>query len=149
MKIPRKLLPLAAAASLCLASLAAHGHEYYTKSFVIIHPWAEPTDKDVTSAIISMKIDEVTADDKLITATMPLAAAVELRAAAPKSAAGASALLQEIRIPAGALSELRAEGNHLVLTGLSAPLQWGRSYPMILKFEKSGDVPVMISIGAH
>ena len=43
----------------------------------------------------------------------------------------------------------KAGENHLLLKGLKAPLEWGRSYTMGLKFERAGVINVMVSVGAH
>ena len=42
-----------------------------------------------------------------------------------------------------------AAGVHLVMLDLKSPLQWGRSYPLTLVFEKAGAIDTMLSVGAH
>jgi copper(I)-binding protein len=51
-------------------------------------------------------------------------------------AGGAEAL--SLEIPAGAEIELHEHGPHVRLTGLLAPVQVGRQYPLELTFEHSG-----------
>lgn len=149
MKITHLILTLLAGGSLMSASLTAQAHEYYTRSFVIIHPWALPTDAGSTAAAVYLKIEEISAGDKLIGAHSSLAQSVELVRAPPKGSAAEAAKLTEITIAAGTSVALSEEGAYLKMTQLTAPLLWGRSYPMTLDFEKSGPIPVMISIGAH
>ncbi|WP_445680966.1 copper chaperone PCu(A)C [Radicibacter daui] len=50
-------------------------------------------------------------------------------------------------VPAGT-TELKPGGYHLMLVGLKAALKPGETLPVILHFEKEGDVPVMVSITA-
>lgn len=48
-------------------------------------------------------------------------------------------------VPAGT-TELKPGGYHLMLVGLKAALKPGETLPVILHFEKEGDVPVMVTI---
>ena len=172
---PAGALVFVAAGVFCANALA---HEYYTPSFKIIHPWSEPTLDGQHSGQVYMRFEEVSRDDNLIAAHSPLAERVELRIASDdrstaksenrveiKAAATQHVKIDDkattqvnafadskggsIRVSAGQTTELSAAQNHLVLVGLRAPMQWGRSYPMTLIFEKSGAVNVTVSIGAH
>jgi copper(I)-binding protein len=130
-----------AAAILCTPAI---GHEYYARSFKVIHPWAEPTPAGAKSAEVYMKIEQISEGDRLLSAQTSFAEKVELHAG-PATTAPLSA----IDLPPGPDIDLDAGIGYLRLVNLSAPLQWGRSYPMTLVFEKSGPVDVMISVGAH
>ena len=131
----RHLLLCLGAALLPLAPAMAH--EYYAKTFTIIHPWALPTEAGGNTAAVYLKFEEISAGDRLLAAHAGMAGQVVLRGAAA------------IDLPAGASVELKPGTAYLELTGLKAPLQAGRSYPMTLQFEKSGPIQVMVSIGAH
>lgn len=128
-----------------LACLAAFGgalaHEYYGKSFTLIHPWADPSAPGAARAEVFMNFENVERPDRLLRAASPMAAAVELRGrdgkAAPKG------------IAVGPDTALKPGGARLVLSGLKQPFELGRSYPLTLEFEKSGRMNVMVSIGAH
>ena len=120
-----------------LLTAPAIAHEYYAKSFTIIHPWALPTEAGASTAAVYLKFEEISAGDRLLAAHAAMADNVQLRGVAA------------IDLPAGATVELKPGTAYLELTGLKAPLQWGRSYPMTLQFEKSGPIQVMVSIGAH
>jgi copper(I)-binding protein len=137
-------------AALLLAVLAgsAQSHEYYPAGFRIVHPWADATLPQARSAAVYLRIEEIATDDRLIAAHTPFAGRVELRAGPGPSAVG-QVVLPAIGIAPGEAIELSAAGAHLLLVDLTAPLQWGRSYPMTLEFEKAGPVQVMVSIGAH
>lgn len=130
-----------AAAILCTP---ARAHEYYARSFKVIHPWAEPTPAGVRSAQVFMKIEQISEGDRLLSAQTSLAQKVELHAGPADTAP-----LDAIELPPGPDIDLDAGRGYLQLLNLSTPLQWGRSYPMTLVFEKSGPVDVMISVGAH
>jgi copper(I)-binding protein len=130
-----------AAAMLCTPAI---GHEYYATSFKVIHPWAEPTVPGAKSAEVYMKIEQISEGDQLLSAHTSLAERVELHAGRVTAAP-----LAAITLPPGPDINLDVGRGYLHLVNLTAPLQWGRSYPMTLVFEKSGPVDVMISVGAH
>jgi copper(I)-binding protein len=142
-------LQVALAAALLLPG--AQAHEYYAKSFTVTHPWAMPTELDATSAPVYMRIDDIVDNDRLLSANTNIAERVELRAGAVMDAGtGAdNGLLTAIDLPATGSISLLPETTHLVLVNLAAPLQWQRSYPLTLVFEKAGIIEVMISIGEH
>lgn len=126
----------------------AQAHDYYAKHFHIFHPWADPTEPGVADTSVYVKFDNISADDQLIGAKTILAERVELRAATDPAIAGDDGLLlPHIQLAAGEEVELRPGAVRMVLKGLLLPLQWGRSYPMTLEFEKSGVLFVMVSVG--
>ncbi|MDB5541946.1 MAG: hypothetical protein JWQ89_3673, partial [Devosia sp.] len=55
-----------------------------------------------------------------------------------------------LEIPAGGSVTLTpgGDGYHLMLLGVGAPFKQGECLQLTLKFEKAGDVPVMLNIGA-
>lgn len=150
----RQLLAPASSLILALALLlpAAQAHEYYAKSFTVIHPWALATEPGATSAPVYLHIADIAEDDRLLSANSNIAERVEFRAAAADPAGGHQhhpALLAAIALPAATSVALVAETAHLVLVNLTTPLQWQRSYPLTLVFEKAGTMQVMVSIGEH
>ena len=125
---------------LCLGAAllpTALAHQYYAKSFTIIHPWALPTEAGGNSAAVYLTFEEISAGDRLLATHASMAGQVQLRGAAA------------IDLPAGTTVELKPGTAYLELTALTAPLPRGRTYPMTLQFEKSGTIEVMASIGAH
>jgi copper(I)-binding protein len=51
-----------------------------------------------------------------------------------------------IEIPAGGKVALTPGGLHIMLVGLKAPLATGRSFPLVLRFEKAGEVKVEVKV---
>jgi copper(I)-binding protein len=126
-------------------SVPSYAHEYYADGFTVVHPWGEASDPAVRDAPIFMTIESISKNDRLISAYTSLADRVELRSG-PDAAAPP---LASIAITAGQDRAFKADQAHLLLKGLKAPLEWGRSYSMGLKFERAGVVNVMVSVGAH
>lgn len=52
-----------------------------------------------------------------------------------------------LEIPAGGRAELAPGGYHLMLMGVGTPFKEGECLELTLKFEKAGDVPVVLSVG--
>ena len=149
MKIQKSLSLLSTVAILLMTGQSACAHEYYAKSFKVIHPWALPTDPGASSAKVYVRFEEISASDTLIGAQTSLAERVELISTLNKGADSASSQITRVALPAGETVDLIPDGTYLLLSNLHTPLQWERSYPMTLLFEKSGPIEVVISIGAH
>jgi len=126
-------------------SVPSYAHEYYADGFTVVHPWGEASDPAVRDAPIFMTIESISKSDRLLSAYTSLADRVELRSGPDTGAPP----LASIAIIAGQDMAFKADQAHLLLKGLKAPLEWGRSYSMGLKFERAGVVNVMVSVGAH
>jgi periplasmic copper chaperone A len=123
----------------------AVAHEYFTPGFTFVHPWAEATAPGQLDAPVYFVLDNVTRADTVLRAATPAADSVELRSGADAQATS----VDQLSVPVGDSVAFTAGKAHLVLRGLKAPLQWGRSYLMMVEFEKAGKVLVMVSVGAH
>jgi len=128
-----------------LAAVPAQSHEYHADGFTVVHPWGEASEPHARDAPIYLTLESITKDDRLLSANTPLADRVELRGGSDASAPA----LSSIEVIAGTDMAFKASEYHLMLKGLKAPLEWGRSYTMGLKFERAGVINVMVSVGAH
>ena len=54
--------------------------------------------------------------------------------------------LDAISIPAGAPVSLDPAGLHVWLADLRAPLEAGQSFPLVLEFEKAGELRVEVAV---
>ncbi len=149
MKIQQSLYLIAAVALFSMTGQSVNAHEYYAKSFKVIHPWALPTDPEAVSAKVFVRFEEISASDTLIGAQTSLAERVDLISTKKKGSTVVSSKIDGIALPSGEAVDFLPDGSYLLLINLQTPLQWQRSYPMTLFFEKSGPVEVAISIGAH
>ena len=138
---PRRRTALRVLSASCAAWAlpSARACEFHSGSLRVTHPWTRATTGDATVAVLCMRIDEVTEDDRLIGARMPLASGAEMGGPAE----GARV---DVPIAAGSQLELHDAGVHLRLTGLTATLQVGREYPLTLEFERSGLVLARLSV---
>jgi len=105
----------------------------------VLHPWTRATAPDAEFAVLCMRIDEVTADDRLIGVETPVAD----RAWVADAPAGQPL---DFVIAAGSTIDMNEQGLHLRLAPLRLPLHAGRSYPLQLTFARSGVVRTTLSV---
>lgn len=147
----RRALQASLAAGLTLALPAARACEYFAPTLRITHPWTRASAHGASTAVVSMKFDDVSQDDRLIAVQTPVATGAEIAGLGPRPetrlegppAAGSSL---NLLIPSGQETLLSETGLHLRLTGLTLPLEVGRSYPLRLTFERGGVVNATLNV---
>lgn len=132
-------------ALLALAAGSAAACEFYANGFTLIHPWAEATPPGITDAPVYFRLEGITRGDRLMRASSMYAQRVEMRSDDDLSAPAAT----ELAFAEGDAAEFTPGHAHLMMRGLKLPLEWGRSYLMMMEFEKAGRVMVNVSVGAH
>lgn len=105
----------------------------------VTHPWTRATAPDAEFGVLCMRIDEVTADDRLIDVHTPVADGVVLVGAARGAPLN-------LALPAGSDLEMHEHGLHLRLAPLRITLHAGRSYPLRLTFARSGVLDTILSV---
>src|SRR6185295_1193439 len=108
-------------------------------------PWTRATPPGAKVAAGYMRITGGAAD-RLIGASTPAAAKVELHVTEKK---GDVLRMREVKgydIPAKGSFELAPAGAHLMLVDLKEPLKEGSKVPMTLRFEKAGAVKVELQV---
>lgn len=102
-----------------------------------------------TGAVFLKIMNSGTEADKLVGATTPVASMVEIHAT-EVDAAGTMQMrkIESLEIAPAQAVELKADGNHLMLMGLNAPLAAGSNFEITLDFEKAADVVVPVSVVA-
>lgn len=139
------ILLRAVAVLLVMAGLAGPtvAHEIKSGRITIIHPWTQPTKGAGADVIVRFKIKNGAArGDRLVSATSPRAAAVELRSGASKP----SAVVKDIAVKAKAELALSESGPHLVLKGVTKPLGAYETFPLKLTFARAGTVTVDVMV---
>jgi periplasmic copper chaperone A len=117
----------------------ARACEFHAGTLRVTHPWTRATAADATTAVLCMRIDEVSLADRLIGASTPVATGAEMGGPEP-------GLAVDVPIEVGSTVELDDSATHLRLTGLKHPLQTGREYPLTLTFERSGLLLARLSV---
>lgn len=109
--------------------------------------WARPTPPGAKVGGVYMQIHSAGIADRLLSASSPAAAAVELHAHVIDGGVASMRALPGIDLPADAVVELKPGGLHLMLIGLKAPLKPGQKLPLKLRFAKAGAKAVVAEVG--
>jgi copper(I)-binding protein len=142
----RFLAFLAMAVAAAIAPPAA-SHEYRLGAIEIVHPWARASgDGAENGAAYVELINRGGAPDRLIGASTPMSAGVELHRHASSNGIMHMEPVPAIGLPPGDHVVLQPGGLHVMLTGLAGPLVEGRSFPLTLAFEEAGSVEVSVTI---
>ena len=138
--IRRDLLRASLTCGVALLSPAARACEFFSPTLRITHPWTRASEPGATTAVVSMRFDEVSRDDRLVQLHTPVAAAAEMGGRALTASgtgtgagAGAGAGL-DFFIPAGQESGL-SEGGRFV-----------RLLDLTLVFEQGGTVKATLTV---
>lgn len=137
----RNLLRASLALNATMPWAAARACEYFSPTLRITHPWTRATPMGAPFAVLAMRFDEVTQDDRLLAVETPVA---ELVVYVAGSAVQAVDL--PLDIPAGRETVLVDTGPHLRLLRLTQALEVARSYPLRLVFEKGGTVKALLNV---
>jgi len=143
-----KLKTLIAAGSLALFGVLAHAHSFKLGALTIAHPYARATAPGQPAGGGFLTIENRGADDRLLAATAEVSKSVELHTMSMDGDVMRMRQVDAIALPAGKAVELKPGGLHIMFIGLKAPLKQGDSFPLKLKFEKSGEVTVQVTVEA-
>lgn len=107
--------------------------------------WVRDTVGSTDNAAVFMTITSTT-PDRLLAASTPVAKKTDLMTMQGDSSAMEMKYLKDMPIPAGKPVSLNPTGWHVWLSDLNQPLTAGRTFPLVLKFEKAGDRQVNVSV---
>lgn len=129
---------LALGASLALPS--ARACEFFASTLRVTHPWTRASVDGATTAIVCMKIDQVTKADRLIGVETPVAEGADI--------IGRAGGKPGVNLPLFKGQELLLgeSGVQLRLLKLTQPLLIARTYPMRLYFEQGGMLEAELNV---
>ena len=134
-------LSFAAALAALAPIAAAEAHEFKLGPITIDHPWTRATTVQTGAAYMALKLAGKEAD-RLVKATSPDAAMVEMHTMAIENGVMRMHEVKAIDLKPGATTELKPGGFHIMMIGLKRPLREGESIKLTLTFEKAGTVDV-------
>jgi copper(I)-binding protein len=132
-----KTLVLAAAALFVATAAQAHSHKI--KSLEIVHPWCIETTDAANPVSVFMTIKNSGRPDKLLRATTSIAGKAELRVADDKA-------VSSVGVATRGATDLRRDGPHIQLSGVTKQLSPYDSFLMTLVFERAGKVEVEVMV---
>jgi len=144
------LRPFFIATALASASLGAQAQtatQTATQTGIQVQAaWARPTVQGQAAGGGFLRIVGGPQADKLLSARADFAGRVELHSMSMDGDVMRMRQIDSIDVPAGKTVELRPGGLHIMFMELKAPLKTGASHPLVLKFEKAGEVKVAVQV---
>jgi copper(I)-binding protein len=107
--------------------------------------WARATVPGQQSAAAYLTIRNSGGQDRLIGASTDIGAA-SLHSTSMDNGVMRMRPLADLAIPGGSAVELKPGGTHVMIMGVKQLLAAGSSFPLDLKFAKSGDIHVTVAV---
>lgn len=136
---------LMAALALAISTLPAVAEDAKLK---IMDPYARSSTPSSTSGAIFFELRNDGAADRLIGASTPAAGTAMLHTH-QEDANGVMKMIHVedgFEVPANGMLRLKRGGNHVMLMGLTGPLNQGDSVPLTLIFERAGEISVDVPV---
>lgn len=116
-------------------------------SIAIEHAWARATPVGAkTGAAYVTFVNHGAAADRLIGASTPMAAKVQVHQDTEDNGVMRMRELPAVDIGPGATFTLKPGGTHMMIVGLKQTLKQGQTFPLTLEFEKAGKIDLMVPI---
>jgi len=129
---------------------AVAAQDYRVGSLSIAHPWTRQTapGQSVGGGFMTITNNGSRAD-RLISATSPSSDRVEIHTMLMDGGVMRMRPVSDgLAVPANGRLELKPGGYHIMLIGLKAPLELGKTIPLTLRFERAGAVQVQVKVEA-
>ena len=142
---------LALVASLTLAPLASHAASYKAGTLVIEGPYALPTPKTATSAMVFVHLDNQGDQTVHLTgAKTPLAGIVEIQQLVRAGKSVKARKMLVLNVEARDRLDFTPDGDfRILLIGLQKRLEDGDRFPLTLEFDALGKVDVMVEVQSN
>ena len=129
-------------------SLSVQAHEYMVGDLQVGHPWARATVPGQPSGGAYLSIENKgNANNKLLSVASPIAKSTEVHT---MSMEGNVMRMREVGSldikPKEKIIMQPGNGYHIMLIGLSKPLQIGEKFPLTLTFEHGGKLEVTVYV---
>lgn len=145
-----------AAATFAAFAFPAFAHEQQIGNLLLHHAWARATPAGAKTGAVYVRIDNHGMEaDRLIGVAGAIAAKVEVHNMTMSGDTMQMGPAGEVEIPSHGSVALEPHGLHIMLMGLTKPLNEGDTFPVTLTFEKAGSVDLQVVVepigsdGAH
>lgn len=128
---------------ICIISIPAWG----AGAIQTEEPWARESPPMVKNGAAYMTLVNTGAEtDRLLSAAGDVAETIELHTHLLENNVMKMRKVDAIEVAPGEPTALKPGGLHVMLIGLKKPLVAGQTFPLMLKFEKAGEVPVQVMV---
>jgi hypothetical protein len=140
-------IPSAVALALLLISTSAATVSAQTKPVAVTQAWARATPAKAENGAAYLTL-EAAAPDRLTRVSTPAAKKAELHTMTMDGSVMKMRQIAGIDLPAGQQVTLKPGAVHIMLIGLTQPLQPGQTFPLTLQFAKAGTQEVNVAVEA-
>ena len=110
--------------------------------------WARPLPAvSKNGAVYMTLINGGTAAVSLTAASTPVAERVEIHTHVHENGMMMMRPVEKIELPAGGGAVLEPGGLHLMLFGINRPMTEGTEFPVMLRFERAGELEISVRVG--
>ena len=143
----KRILLIACIAASALAGPAIAANSYVRGFLQVSHAWirATPPGAEVAAAYLDVR-NTGKEKDRLIGASTPAAERVELHVMSHEGGVMKMREVQGLDVPARKHLVLSPGGAHLMLVGPRKNFAKGQRIPLVLRFERGGDVNVQLEV---
>ncbi|WP_431271335.1 copper chaperone PCu(A)C [Dankookia sp. P2] len=128
------------------ALLALPAHAQQQGDIAVSMPWTRAAGQNGTGAGFLAIANRGAAPDRLVGASSPVARVTEIHTHIREGDILRMRPVAAVDLPPGGTVTLQPGGFHLMLIGLKEPLIQGRSVPLTLRFERAGEIEVMLAV---
>ena len=114
----------------------------------VLDGWTRATPGNATMAAVYLRIASVKDPDRLIGAKAAMAEKAEIHTTTTAGGTARMAPVASLPVGGGQTVAFTPAGNHIMLSGLKAPLRQGESFLITLDFEKAGPHTAVVRVGA-
>lgn len=148
-----KYLGLRSAALLILwliAQAPVQADEYRGGNLLVAQPWAPATPPVASVGAVYFSItNRGSKADLLLSVTSPIAREVEIHESREVQGSVRMREVMSVECPPGATLKISPGGLHVMLLGLTRPLQAGMTFPAALHFRDAGVIDIQVSVVAR
>ncbi len=109
------------------------------------HAWSRPASAGRVG-VAYLTVTDTGAPDRLVGASSPVAARVELHQSATANGVATMRSVDAVPVAPGTPAVLAPGGYHLMLRDLKRPLAAGQSFPLTLDFAKAGELTTTVTV---
>ncbi|MGZ5129200.1 MAG: copper chaperone PCu(A)C [Actinomycetota bacterium] len=145
----RRIIAVSTSALLAVGLAACGGDESTSDAsggVSVTEAWARSPMGDVGAVYFVVTNDGAEADRLTAAAAPDLGGTVEVHETTMSGGQAAMSPVDGVDIPAGGVVTFEPGGYHVMLTGLTSPLEVGSSITIVLTFEQAGDVEVQAEV---
>lgn len=129
-------------------SLSTFAHDFSAGKIEVNHPWARPTAPVVKTAAVYLVINNSSQKtERLLSVEVPPTVAQQAQihhTQYSEDMAKMREVFDGLLISSKNKIEFTPGGTHIMLLGLKAPLTKGDKFPLLLRFEHSGEITVEV-----